>query len=355
MEIRSYGYLPGTSDSIAPLYMKTNGSYYWYHNDHLGTPQQLADDTGAIVWEARYTGFGKASIETETIVSNFRLPGQYYDEETGLHYNGNRYYDPDTGRYLRTDPLGLEGGLNLYVYALNNPLMFTDPDGMVARNARNSINDWHNTNFTSVDYPGSSGQPYASTMNYLPADAPLLNRSLQNGLIAPTYNLAVDSWNTAWHVQSGQASELEVAQTIAIVAPASKTVATALKYYVSKIASFIGNKVGSVSKSGLPPKVYNYTDEATAGLVEKSQLGLSGRTTYLTPEGNLSPIQAQIELALPQKNTAKALFEVNAKALDPSKISNARRVTGNVFNRGGGGTEMLYEGTIPLDAIKRIK
>jgi len=75
----------------------------------------------------------------------------------------------------------------------------------------------------------------------------------------------------------------------------------------------------------------------------------------LTPEGNLSPIQAQIELALPQKNTAKALFEVNAKALDPSKISNARRVTGNVFNRGGGGTEMLYEGTIPLDAIKRIK
>ncbi|MBW2647104.1 MAG: RHS domain-containing protein, partial [Deltaproteobacteria bacterium] len=151
MEIRSYGYLPGTSDSIAPLYMKTNGSYYWYHNDHLGTPQQLADDTGAIVWEARYTGFGKASIETETIVSNFRLPGQYYDEETGLHYNGNRYYDPDTGRYLRTDPLGLEGGLNLYVYALNNPLMFTDPDGFMARAGLNASTDFYNQHSNTID------------------------------------------------------------------------------------------------------------------------------------------------------------------------------------------------------------
>jgi len=72
-------------------------------------------------------------METETVVSNFRLPGQYFDSETGLHYNVNRYYDPDTGRYLRTDPLGLEGGLNLYLYAMNNPLMAMDPDGLKLR------------------------------------------------------------------------------------------------------------------------------------------------------------------------------------------------------------------------------
>ncbi|MBI9090105.1 MAG: RHS domain-containing protein [Desulfobacterium sp.] len=137
IEIQSYGYLPGTANSVAPLYTKENGQYYWYHNDHIGTPQQLVDDTGTITWEARYTGFGKASLETQTITNHLRLPGQYYDAETGLHYNGNRYYDPDTGRYLRTDPLGLGGGLNLYVYALNSPLMFTDPDGLVARDPHN--------------------------------------------------------------------------------------------------------------------------------------------------------------------------------------------------------------------------
>nr|WP_319394655.1 RHS repeat-associated core domain-containing protein [uncultured Desulfobacter sp.] len=134
-EIRSYGYLPGTANSIAPLYTKENSQYYWYHNDHIGTPQQLVDDTGTLAWEARYTSFGKAALVTETITNNFRLPGHYYDEETGLHYNGNRYYDPDTGRYLRTDPLGIEGGMNLYVYAMNSPLMFTDPDGLIARDA----------------------------------------------------------------------------------------------------------------------------------------------------------------------------------------------------------------------------
>ncbi len=133
MEIRSYGYLPGTANGVAPLYTKENSQYYWYHNDHIGTPQQLVDDTGAVAWEARYTSFGKADPVTETITNNFRLPGHYYDEETGLHYNGNRYYDPATGRYLRTDPLGIDGGLNLYVYAMNSPLMFTDPDGLIAR------------------------------------------------------------------------------------------------------------------------------------------------------------------------------------------------------------------------------
>ncbi len=66
------------------------------------------------------------------MVNNFRFPGQYYDKETGLHYNWNRYYDPETGRYISPDPIGLAGGNSLYGYAGADPVNFVDPDGEFA-------------------------------------------------------------------------------------------------------------------------------------------------------------------------------------------------------------------------------
>jgi len=111
---------------------------YYFHNDHLGTPQRITDQTGTIVWSANYKPFGETNITTNTITNPFRFPGQYYDQETGLHYNYFRYYEPGIGRYLRPDPLLLfpinqsQGRLLLYqeddlsLYTYNVPIIVSD-------------------------------------------------------------------------------------------------------------------------------------------------------------------------------------------------------------------------------------
>ncbi|TOA68083.1 RHS repeat-associated core domain-containing protein [Vibrio parahaemolyticus] len=107
-----------------------DGTVYHVHNDHLGTPQALTDESGATVWKASYSPFGKATVTTEQIKFNLRFPGQYYDAETGLHYNWHRYYDPALGRYLQSDPLGLHAGVDTYGYVNGNPLGLSDPTGL---------------------------------------------------------------------------------------------------------------------------------------------------------------------------------------------------------------------------------
>jgi RHS repeat-associated protein len=90
----------------------------------------MTDERGEIVWQADYMPFGEAVISVESVTNNLRFPGQYYDEETGLHYNYFRYYNPTIGRYMTPDPIGFAGGINLYAYCLNDPLNWIDPSGL---------------------------------------------------------------------------------------------------------------------------------------------------------------------------------------------------------------------------------
>uniref|UniRef100_UPI001B802595 RHS repeat-associated core domain-containing protein n=1 Tax=Desulfobulbus elongatus TaxID=53332 RepID=UPI001B802595 len=114
-----------------PLAMVTgDGSMYYYHTDHLGTPLRLTDASGTVVWAADYQPFGKATLLVNTVENNLRFLGQYFDAETGLHYNWHRYYDPDIGRYLSADPIGLEAGVNVYAYVNNDPVNKIDPWGL---------------------------------------------------------------------------------------------------------------------------------------------------------------------------------------------------------------------------------
>jgi RHS repeat-associated protein len=128
--IMKYEYLYVNEGRMALVDFST-GSVYHYLNNYLGTPIIITNDAGEVVWEADYKPFGEAYVSPNSeIVNNFRFAGQYYDSETGLHYNYFRYYHPKTGRYLRADPIGLAGGINIFTYSLNNPISNIDPWGL---------------------------------------------------------------------------------------------------------------------------------------------------------------------------------------------------------------------------------
>jgi len=107
-----------------------NGNIYYAHTDHLNTPQVVTNQSQQVVWMGNYEPFGKLAVNQSNSIEVFsRFPGQYFDAETNLYYNYFRDYDPSIGRYIESDPIGLEGGINTYAYVLNNPLKYSDPTG----------------------------------------------------------------------------------------------------------------------------------------------------------------------------------------------------------------------------------
>jgi len=136
---KTYGWRPNGIWGTNPLFMAEGSNYYFYHTDHLGTPQSMTDANGDIVWEAMYEAFGKATVDSDSIVTNnSRFAGQYFDVETGLHYNFNRYYDPGTGRYLSVDPLEHSSqNVNLYLYVWNSSVNNIDEKGLFGDGTRN--------------------------------------------------------------------------------------------------------------------------------------------------------------------------------------------------------------------------
>ncbi|MDR2834428.1 MAG: RHS domain-containing protein, partial [Streptococcaceae bacterium] len=123
---------------------------YYFHTDQVGLPEELSNSRGQLVWKASYKTWGSTVAESWDITDlkgdrvfesergdiptgeqrqqNLRFQGQYLDRETGLHYNTFRYYDPDIGRFISPDPIGLVGGLNLSIYS-PNPISWIDPLG----------------------------------------------------------------------------------------------------------------------------------------------------------------------------------------------------------------------------------
>ncbi|WDU47710.1 RHS domain-containing protein [Taylorella equigenitalis] len=123
------GSLGGGSKGVAP-------AIYHYVNDQIGTPQILMNAEQEVVWEAQAKAWGdtiiSAPVSDDGVINNHRFQGQYFDAESELHYNTFRYYDPEIGRFISLDPIGLWGGLNNYQYA-PNPVEWVDPWGLIRR------------------------------------------------------------------------------------------------------------------------------------------------------------------------------------------------------------------------------
>ena len=141
-QYRSFIYEPGSFKPLVQLEGEgTDTEVFHYQLDHLGTPLALTRDNGATAWQVRYRAYGNVwREEIAEVATPLRFQGQYFDAETGLHYNRYRYYQPETGRFITPDPIGLAGGLNNYQYA-PNPTGWVDPLGLknVKENGPNNI------------------------------------------------------------------------------------------------------------------------------------------------------------------------------------------------------------------------
>ncbi len=146
-------------DDLPVATIRPNGSgvsWYYIQTDHMGAPRGISRTSDhRPVWRWDPDQFGTTAPNQNpygfgTFVYNLRFPGQYYQSETGLNYNYFRDNDPQTGRYLESDPIGLFGGINTYNYARNTPVMRTDPQGLFA----------FNTSFTWHDVPKIDNVPW---------------------------------------------------------------------------------------------------------------------------------------------------------------------------------------------------
>ena len=171
---RTYTYVYTEDRNYEPLAQITtyNGSdkareILYYHNDQIGIPREMTDGEGNIVWGGDYSGWGKLTREERLksdIYQPIRLQNQHYDEETGLHYNFFRYYDPEIGRFTQQDPIKLLGGKNLYAVAWN-AISYIDPLGLSSNDYVDEFGDYYGFTAATIKGEASSIQILKSTLD----------------------------------------------------------------------------------------------------------------------------------------------------------------------------------------------
>lgn len=138
--IREYIYAANQRIAMVDYQSNTNGDLFFMVNDHLGTPQLLVDAAQQVVWSVKQSPFGEVTVNGD-VEQPLRFPGQYADSETGYSYNYFRDYDPTLGRYIESDPIGLEAGVNTFGYVMGNPVLKMDLNGLLESDV---IREWNN-------------------------------------------------------------------------------------------------------------------------------------------------------------------------------------------------------------------
>ncbi|WP_377160873.1 RHS repeat-associated core domain-containing protein [Roseateles sp. UC29_93] len=143
--LQEFVWLGDTLIAVLTNSTTTEPRVYYAYSDHLNTPRVIVNSAGDVRWRWIAEPFGTTAAETvpnslENLVVNLRFPGQYFDKESGLSYNYFRDYDGTIGRYVQSDPIGLNGGINTYAYVGGNSIQYVDPSGLevlvCARKAR---------------------------------------------------------------------------------------------------------------------------------------------------------------------------------------------------------------------------
>jgi RHS repeat-associated protein len=177
-----YTHGPGVDEPIA---MTRGSASYFYHQDGLGTVTELTDGSGTTAKSYAYDSWGNILAQTGTVENPYTYTGREFDAETGLYYYRERYYDPQTGRFLQKDPIGLRGGdFTLYAYVGNDPIDRIDPYGLYLT--------WVHKRITRAALANIGRRRFCGKFSNLP-------ELVANVDFDPSWNISQDPANAHWH------------------------------------------------------------------------------------------------------------------------------------------------------------
>ena len=214
---------PGIDNKIRQKGSSSSTTYY-FAQDHLGSTTALTGTTGKLVERISYDGYGNSVGSTRT---RYGFTGRERDSLTGLMYYRARFYDPQLGRFISQDPIGLIGGINLFAYVENNPLLFSDPSGQCPQD----------TKLAGQSTGGTLGNPFKSLTPF--------ERKL-NKCTKQLFGIELNSFTRS---RKGHNGSFTGYGADAYSAGGSDTQITV----VNEVNSYTSSQLGAMAGSALPP------------------------------------------------------------------------------------------------------
>ncbi len=396
-----------------------NGQRGWYlHNGH-GDVVALADGNGNVLDSYEYDAFGNQTASTGTFDNPYRYAGEPYDSETSQYYLRSRYYDPGLGRFVSEDSYGGDQNspltLNRYTYGLNNPLVYVDPSGHISLRLweKKAQDQWAALGRGVADFAGDMVEGMAKmTVGLLEGAAEFAAdpigqtqqavKSLSDGSFADKAGQMasgfwestkedygrvfkdfgrvildpdVDPAEVCQYTKSASRVAFDVITTASVVGKAAAPFLRGAK--AARLVEATGSRVGleslgeeamSVARSsGVESsvaeraseveKLYHYTSADPESILRNGlRPGVSGKV-FTTPAGDLSPLQAQIDLALPpNRGLPQHLLEIDVQTLREMgiKIPQGQRIA-RMYNMPGGGIQVVFPRKIPAAALRLVR